>query len=216
MAILSERALSTDWMRAELELLRDRAQRDPRFVLVALASDEEQVRAMTDLGLPSWSIMFQDGDPGRQIEAAMLLLRPLPERVAAASTGGGTVLRAGEHEGAIHAVAIAMRDGRACAVTGDVVGTLWLIGLESAAGLYQGRTTAMNICRDDTAPDCGTPFFLDDADRALVDRRRGVQTGAPTGGRRALTMRMRSSACSGCRISLPPTRISRRAGVNDR
>jgi len=148
-AILSERALSTDWMRAELELLRDRAQRDPRFVLVALASDEEQVRAMTDLGLPSWSIMFQDGDTGRQIEAAMLLLRPLPDRVAAASTGGGTVLRAGEHVGAIHAVAIAMRDGRACAVTGDVVGTLRVIDLEldelraEFQGLHSGFVSAI-------------------------------------------------------------------------
>ena len=128
-AILSAQARESEWMRAEGDLLRRRAERDPGFVLAVLATPDAGAEA-----LARWDSYAVDREAGADGQVAQVLerLAPLRPDVDAAAAGGRrgfTTLRAGDHAGGVGAVALVSLDGNPCVATGDGAGTLRVIDI---------------------------------------------------------------------------------------
>lgn len=122
-AIVSPLALESEWMRHEAALLARRASDDPEFRLVAMTNGEVPREALAELA----EFAVDDGlDVDAQIAQVLARLAGL-RSAAPAGGGGGQMLRAGAHEGGVHALALVTLDGRPCVVTGDGVGTLRVI-----------------------------------------------------------------------------------------
>ena len=125
--IVSPLALESEWMRKETALLARRAREDAVFRLVVMTDGKVPREALRELS----DFAVDDGvELDAQIGEVLARLAPLP-RGGPPALGGGRVLRAVEHNGSVGAVALATIDARPVVVSGDGVGTLRVIDLES-------------------------------------------------------------------------------------